>query len=118
MGKRVVINLQEVRAARDSQVVIVDFDGREHVLNPLTLEGYLEIINIQERYTALRGNPAPADIAAVMGDVQAIIKAAIPTFPVGGLRPDELFLVINAIQERTTGSEEGAGESQTGEAAS
>lgn len=117
MSKRIVVNLQEMRGKQSDQAVIVDFSGAEHVLQPLTLDGYLGIVHIQERYAALNdGDPAPADIVSLMTDVRDVITFAVPTFPVGGLRLDELFLVVNALQASTPGSQEVADAGPTGEA--
>ena len=118
MAKRVVVNLHEMRAKAPTPAVVVDFEGNEHAVGALTLDGYLGIVALQERYAALRdAAPGAAGIAALIADIREVIMGAMPAFPVGGLHLDELFMVVNAIQDATNPTgEEGAGEGAAGEA--
>lgn len=108
--KRVVLNLKEMRARASDAPVIVDFDGKEHAVTGLPVDGYLAIIGVQDRFNALSG-PDGQDARSLEGlvdlinEVKSLITAAVPGFPVGGLLLEELMIVVQAIQGAVIGGE-------------
>lgn len=112
MAKRVVLNLQEMRAQSDASVIVDQF-GQEHQVGGLTLDAYLAILDFETAYE----QQVEAESDDKRGDQTALIRRSmdllgllVPTFPVGGLTLAEMWTVIQAVQQASVPMQPGDGD--------
>lgn len=103
MPKRVILNLQQMRAERSVTLpVIVDFDGHEHIVMAPSVDTFIALMEIQSEFEAMKDNETSgADLSLQMDMIRRlsdVITAVLPDFPVGGLQLEELMLVSQSLQ--------------------
>lgn len=104
MAKRVVLNLQQMRADEAIPVnVVTDFNGVEHEIQSVELDGILEIMQIENEFEDMQAQEASGVVdrkreITMLMRLRDLIAVVLPTFPVGGLRLRELMMVAQALQ--------------------
>lgn len=104
MPKRVVLNLQQMRAERSATLpVIVDFDGKEHIITRPSVDAILALMEIENEFEAMRdaetsGAANSSQQIEMIMRLRDLITAILPGFPVGGLQLEELMMVGQSLQ--------------------
>jgi hypothetical protein len=122
VAQTVVLNLQRARADRALQApTIIAPDGTSYIIGGLTLDTYLQIIELEDALGAVTaGDPGESEIKSQAGLLVAfkgLVERAIPGFPVGDLELHEIMQVVRAIQVQgaPTPGEGGSEEAEPGE---
>jgi len=114
--RRVVLNLQEMRAKDTDAPIIVDQLGDEHIVQQLSVKAYLTVLDLEDAFNVLREQEEQEGVnraaqRELMERMIAFLEVLVPKFPVRGLRLDELFQVISAAQgSNVVPDDDGGGE--------
>ncbi len=119
------LNIQATRGKRELDAPkITAPDGTVHVVHEMSIDSYIGILDLEDRFEKLRaqekaagGQPdrvAQRDLFNAFCDM---ITVLVPGFPARTLSLPELFAVLTFVQEaHTPEGEEAAGDGTSGEA--
>jgi hypothetical protein len=105
MPQRIVLNLQQSRAEKSiTQVVIVDFKGKKHVVGTPSVDAILALMEIEAEFGRTKlaednGTVSTAQQIEMIVRLKELILTLLPDFPVGGLQLEELMEIGQALQE-------------------
>jgi len=103
-NKRVILNLKEARAKKDS-VIIIDPEGTEFELGGISVDAYLKILDFEEQYSKIKDDEEGEQETEkekqieLLTNTRDFITSMLPGFNVEVLYLDEVFAVFAAIQE-------------------
>ena len=115
--RKILLNIKAIRKERESETpVIVDQNGVEHPVRGVSVDTYLQTLELEEAFTSLQElegedmQEAGKSQTQLLILMKGLISSVLPDFPVGGLLLEELFSVVTAIQSASTdGSEDAKG---------
>ncbi len=122
------LNIQAARGKRELDAPkITAPDGSQHTVRELSLDSYLGILDLEERFEDLRqreqaagGKPDRGAQKALFEAFADMVTVVLPGFPARSLTLDELFEVLAFVQgantPETTMTEGAAGAGEVGEA--
>ena len=107
MAKNLNIAALRAQAAHDAPKITAP-DGKEYPVGALSLDAYLGILELEEKFETLRarekadGAPDRATQIALFAAMRDMVSALVPGFPAGSLNLDELFAVLAFCQTTNT----------------
>ena len=107
MAKNLNIRALRAQAAQNAPKITAP-DGAEFPVGSLSLDAYLGILELEDRFEQLRarekadGAPDRATQIALFTAMREMVTTLVPGFPAGSLNLDELFAVLAFAQSANT----------------